>query len=87
MMARSTRVRRIGLQAIAIMIPLSAFSLSCYAQDGAENALSLDGTWQIVFDTDNEGKQKEWFGKERFPEKRARKSSVPAATGADTPKT
>lgn len=39
---------------------------------------SLDGTWQIVFDRNNEGRQKQWVREEHFPRKQARDIAVPS---------
>ncbi|MHC4664780.1 MAG: glycoside hydrolase family 2 protein [Planctomycetota bacterium] len=71
-------MRRNGLRMHFIMLPLLALSLCCYADDGIEKFLSLDGTWQIVFDRNNEGRQNEWFHEGNFPIERTREITVPS---------
>ncbi len=39
---------------------------------------SLDGTWQIVFDRHNEGREQGWVRKENFPQKQKRDITVPS---------
>ncbi|KPK37487.1 MAG: hypothetical protein AMJ65_14445 [Phycisphaerae bacterium SG8_4] len=53
-------------------------SLCCYADDGMRESLSLDGTWQIVFDRNNEGRQNQWFREASFPKAKAREIAVPS---------
>jgi len=43
----------------------------------ARQSQSLDGTWQIVFDRDNEGREKQWVHRENFPEALQRDITVP----------
>jgi len=38
----------------------------------------LDGTWWIVFDRNNEGRQNEWFREGNFPKEKAREIIVPS---------
>jgi beta-galactosidase/beta-glucuronidase len=45
--------------------------------DGRE-VQSLNGTWQIVFDRNNEGRENEWFREKNFPMKQTRDISVPS---------
>ncbi len=52
----------------------------CFAHLGnaAERQVqSLDGTWQIVFDPHNEGREKQWAHEEHFPQEQARDIAVP----------
>jgi hypothetical protein len=65
-------------QAIIILLFLSPFVLCCYGEARAERSLSLDGTWQIVFDRDNEGKRGEWVRDGTFPAGRQRDIPVPS---------
>jgi len=60
-----------------IILFILALSLPCCADD-SEESLSLDGTWQIVFDSNNEGRQNDWFHKENFPIDEAREITVPS---------
>ena len=39
---------------------------------------SIDGTWQIVFDGKNEGRENEWFRRKTFPQKQRREITVPS---------
>jgi len=43
----------------------------------ARELQSLDGTWQIVFDPDNEGREKQWVRGEHFSKARQRDITVP----------
>jgi len=38
----------------------------------------LDGTWQIVFDRNNEGGAKQWFREKNFPREQMREIAVPS---------
>ncbi len=52
----------------------------CFAGIGGAEARelqSLDGTWQIVFDPNNEGRERRWVRSEHFPEAQARDITVP----------
>lgn len=49
----------------------------CHADDGVRESLSLDGTWQIVFDRNNEGGRNEWFHEKNFPKDKTREIIVP----------
>jgi hypothetical protein len=44
------------------------FGNSVYAQESKENSqtLSLDGEWEIIFDSENRGKEKGWYLDENF---------------------
>jgi beta-galactosidase len=44
----------------------------------AREVKSLDGTWQIVFDRNNEGRENEWFLKKNFPLEQMRDIIVPS---------
>ena len=53
----------------------------CFAGLGYAHAmevLSLDGTWQIVFDHQNDGRQQQWILDRNFPRQRAREIAVPS---------
>ena len=71
-------MRRNVLQTYFIMLFLPAMSLRCYADDGIQESLSLDGTWQIIFDRNNEGRQNKWFREGNFPIEQTRAISVPS---------
>lgn len=45
---------------------------------GGRALQSLDGTWQIVFDRQNQGKEKSWMKDAHFPHKQARTIKVPS---------
>jgi len=45
--------------------------------NNAKNFECLNGTWQIVFDRNNEGREKMWVHKENFPEKIMKEITVP----------
>jgi len=66
------------IQESIVMLLLSASMLPCCAANGAERSLPLDGTWQIVFDRENEGKQAEWFREGKFPDDQKRDIPVPS---------
>jgi hypothetical protein len=61
-----------------IMLFLLVLSLGCYSDDGIRESLSLDGTWQIIFDRNNEGRQNEWFREGNFPTAKTREITVPS---------
>ncbi|MFH1716817.1 MAG: sugar-binding domain-containing protein [Planctomycetota bacterium] len=71
-------MRRNVLQAYFIMLFLLVLSLCCHADDGMRESLSLDGTWQIIFDRNNEGRRNEWFREENFPKEKSRQITVPS---------
>ncbi len=71
-------MRRNVLQVYFIILSVLALSLRCYADDGNRESLSLDGTWQILFDRNNEGRQKQWFREGNFPKEEAREITVPS---------
>jgi len=53
---------------------------ACLAGRGSargREVMSLDGTWQIVFDEKNEGRERQWVRGDRFPCNRAREAVVP----------
>ena len=45
---------------------------------GARQVQSLDGTWQIVFDHGNVGRDNGWFRKAGFPDDKGRDIAVPS---------
>jgi beta-galactosidase len=71
-------MRRNVLRIYFIMLFLPALSLCCYADDGIRESLSLDGTWQIIFDRNNEGRQNKWFRGGNFPIEKTREITVPS---------
>jgi len=70
-------MRRNVLRTNFIVLSILALSLPCCADD-SEESLSLDGTWQIIFDSNNKGRQNEWFHEENFPKDEAREITVPS---------
>ena len=44
----------------------------------ARETSSLDGTWQIVFDGNNEGGAKQWVREKTFPREQMRDIAVPS---------
>jgi len=71
-------MRRSVLRIYFITLFLLVLSLCCYAEEGIENSLSLDGTWQILFDRNNEGRQNGWFREGNFPVEKTREITVPS---------
>ena len=71
-------MRRNVLRIYSVMLFLLVLSLCCYADDGIRESLSLDGTWQIIFDRNNEGRQNEWFREGSFPKGKTREITVPS---------
>ena len=63
-----------------VLLLLSAGALAYPGIGMAEGrrVQSLDGTWQIVFDRDNEGRENKWFRKKNFPPERKRDITVPS---------
>ena len=61
----------ISLNSIKALLAILLFGLqiSCNAQNNNETAkLSLDGTWDIIFDDENKGIEQDWFLDENFEE-------------------
>ena len=53
------------------------FSYSAFAQQISEDkVLSLDGTWDIIFDDADEGKAAEWFTNDGFESSRLKRDIV-----------
>ena len=52
--------------------------LSVNQAAASRQAVSLNGTWQIVFDHYNEGREKQWFHDEYFPESLQKEIRVPS---------
>ncbi len=71
-------VRRNMLRIYVVTLLFLALPLCCYADEGARESLSLDGTWQILFDRNNEGRQNQWFREGNFPKEKAREINVPS---------
>ncbi|RLA89237.1 MAG: hypothetical protein DRG34_03925, partial [Deltaproteobacteria bacterium] len=71
-------MRKNVLRMYSVMLFLLVLSLCCYADDGIRESLSLDGTWQIIFDRHNEGRQTEWFREGSFPKEKTREITVPS---------
>ncbi len=71
-------MRKNMLRIYSIILFLLVLSFCCYADDGIRESLSLDGTWQIIFDRNNEGKQNEWFREGNFPKEKTREITVPS---------
>jgi hypothetical protein len=69
-------MRRLIFTAFAAAISFVT-SGACIAEESPE-ILSLDGTWQIVFDSKNEGKQNNWFSLKGLPRERVKKIRVPS---------
>jgi beta-galactosidase/beta-glucuronidase len=43
-----------------------------------QHVQSLDGPWQIVFDRNNEGREKQWLRDSHFPQTQQRNITVPS---------
>jgi beta-galactosidase len=71
-------MRRNVLRMYSIMLFLLVLSLCCYADNGIRESLLLDGTWQIIFDRHNEGRQNEWLRDGNFPKDKSREITVPS---------
>ncbi len=71
-------MKRDVLRTYSSMLFLLALSLCCYADDGIRESLSLDGTWRIMFDRNNEGKWNESFREGNFPKGMTREIAVPS---------
>ena len=64
---------RVHLLTVAVTL---CFALVGRAEE--RQVQSLDGTWRIVFDRNNEGREKQWVREEHFPREQAREIAVPA---------
>lgn len=64
----------------ALRLLAASFSLLFPTIGNAEGRdfQSLDGTWQIVFDRNNEGGAKQWVREKNFPQERMRDIAVPS---------
>jgi hypothetical protein len=65
-------------RAVRMSSLLSAFLAGMTGHAEAGQIHSLDGTWQIVFDRDNEGRESGWVRGERLPRARMRDITVPS---------
>ena len=62
-----------------LAILLITLQISCIAQNNNETAqLSLDGTWDIIFDDENKGIEQDWFLDENFENQEFKKINVPS---------
>lgn len=61
-----------------LLFALPVTSRAASAPTGAKEFQSLDGPWQIVFDTPNEGGAKQWVREENFPREQGREIAVPS---------
>lgn len=60
-------------------ILLLAFQLNCKGQQlENKNKISLDGTWEIIFDENNKGVQEKWYLIENFGNQKKKKITVPS---------
>ena len=56
-------------------ILLLAFQLNCEGQQlENKNKISLDGTWEIIFDENNKGVQEKWYLIENFGKQTKKKN-------------
>jgi beta-galactosidase/beta-glucuronidase len=62
--------------AVLLLAPLTTWHTAS-APVGERESLSLDGTWQIVFDRDNQGGAKQWVREKSFPRDQQREIAVP----------
>ena len=61
-----------------ILLPLILLvNLSCIAQKN-DNKLSLDGTWDIIFDDNNQGIEEDWYLDGNFEKQDFEKIKVPS---------
>ena len=62
-----------------LTILLIGLQISCNGQITNETAqLSLNGTWDIIFDDNNEGVEQDWFLDENFEKQDFKKITVPS---------
>ena len=60
-------------------ILLLVFQLNCKGQQlEKKNKISLDGTWEIIFDENNKGVQEKWYLTENFGNQKTKKITVPS---------
>ncbi len=78
MLLRFLRTMKSMGMAALVALHLVAWTPSGAAEASLRDSLSLDGTWQIVFDRENAGKAGGWFVDKQFPEGKARAIPVPS---------
>ena len=61
-----------------ILLAVAVLSISTPGIGEGRRIQSLDGTWRIVFDPGNEGRESNWFAQESFPNRYARDIAVPS---------
>jgi len=62
-----------------IILPIILLvNLSCTAQKEKGNKISLDGTWDMIFDDNNQGVEEDWFLDEIFEKQKFEKIKVPS---------
>ncbi len=61
-----------------LLLAAAVLSLSNPGIGKGRHIQSLDGTWRIAFDPDNEGRESKWFAQEGFPTRHARDIAVPS---------
>ena len=62
-----------------LIIFIIGLQISCMAQNNDETAqLSLDGTWDIIFDDKNKGIEQHWFLDENFEKQEFKQITVPS---------
>jgi len=62
-----------------LTILIIGLQISCNGQNDTETAqLSLNGTWDIIFDDNNEGIEQDWFLDENFEKQDFKKITVPS---------
>ena len=70
-MVNMNNVLRLLVASFSFLFPVTGNAL-------ARDFQSLDGTWQIVFDRNNEGRARQWVREEHFPRQRAKDIAVPS---------
>ncbi|GAB1308911.1 hypothetical protein KH5_15940 [Urechidicola sp. KH5] len=63
---------------ISICLLSLSFTPKSYSQNAENNQVSLDGTWDIIFDDLNEGISKKWYLDENFEQQDHHEISVPS---------
>ena len=63
----------------ALIVLMLGSLISCSAQnDGTDNSISLNGTWDIIFDDENEGVKNSWYLDAVFETQQHQKIDVPS---------
>ena len=82
---KTTRRGALGLLLMALMVGFNLMGPGVFAQQEApmlpssgRSVVSLDGSWQIVYDRHNQGRKQEWVQPGGFPMEQIRQIDVPA---------